>query len=393
MNLTVFEAALPEDWRILTFSDPFKALEALEHEKPWVIVSDQRMPGITGVKFLELAKKLHPNSVRIVVTGYSEEDLVVESVRKAQVYDYIKKPWEPEEVEASIRRAISLYQATEEAKRLHDELIEREATLRAQNIELSKLTSELKLAHHTEIETRKELECWAPPFLLEMLSQPGLKFPFMRDLVGITFDMVNSSSTHDIYIQGRPLRAIIIQIFSEILLRYGGWRESHAGDSAYGHFGLWDQKLDPVESALASAREFRIALRNFCGLHSINVECGISLHLMKQSVVNLHAVQILGVNGPITVKSFDTNSAEVDLLHRLEKLVHKVPGTNIVMTEDFVRAMKAPPAQMISLGAHRFSGRSEPIGAYLLPSDQVTEAHVQEIREGNGALEPSSKAA
>ena len=61
MNLTVFEAALPSDWDVKTFRSPLKAFEALESLAPWVIVSDQRMPDLTGVRFLELSKKFHPN--------------------------------------------------------------------------------------------------------------------------------------------------------------------------------------------------------------------------------------------------------------------------------------------------------------------------------------------
>src|ERR1022692_3561660 len=86
-NLTVFEATIgmDEDWDIITFSDPVKALSELKMTAPAVIVSDQRMPHMTGVEFLEIAKQLHPDSVRIVVTGYSDEDLIVEAVRKAGI--------------------------------------------------------------------------------------------------------------------------------------------------------------------------------------------------------------------------------------------------------------------------------------------------------------------
>src|SRR4051794_17150816 len=91
-NLTVFEAIFPSEWEIRTFENPFEALKALETCVPWVIVSDQRMKQTNGVEFLHLAQRLQPDSIRILTTGYSDEQLVVESVKKAQIYDYIRKP-------------------------------------------------------------------------------------------------------------------------------------------------------------------------------------------------------------------------------------------------------------------------------------------------------------
>src|SRR5688500_7567228 len=190
-NLTVFEASLPSDWDIKTYSNPMQALEALEKIAPHVIVADQRMPGITGVRYLELAKKIHPNAVRIIATGYSEEDLVVESVRKAQIYDYIKKPWEPDELEASLIRAVEYYRMNQEARELHERLLK-------QNAELTKMTEDLKLANQRELDLRKELECWVPPFLIKNLQDNKITFPARRDIVGITFDIVNSSMLHEV---------------------------------------------------------------------------------------------------------------------------------------------------------------------------------------------------
>ena len=100
-NLTVFETMVPEEWNTKTFANPLKALEELMEDKPWVVLSDQKMPGTSGVKFLEMVKNLTPNAIRIIVTGFSDENLVVDSVRKACIYDYIKKPWNEDDFLAS----------------------------------------------------------------------------------------------------------------------------------------------------------------------------------------------------------------------------------------------------------------------------------------------------
>ncbi len=378
-NLTVFEAAMPDEWQVITFDNPLKALEALETASPWVIISDQRMPGITGVRFLELAKKLHPNAVRIIVTGYSEEDLVVESVRKAQIFDYIKKPWEPDDLQASISRSIEFYKASQEGRRLTEELQKR-------NVELEKTARELESARLREEGFRKELECWVPPFVLKFLEEKPENLPLKRDIVGIAFDIIESSAIHNKYVGDRPLRSFVIQAFSESLLRHGGWRESHSGDSAYGHFGLWENNSNPFEGALAAAREFRVALKSIADVHGIPIECGVALHVVRGCQVDIHKVQLNTASGSITQKSFDTSSIEIDLLHRMEKLVHKLPGTNIVMSEDFFRSLRISPPQVKELGRFRFKGQEKATQLFLFPSDRTTAEHLELVRQSSEAV-------
>lgn len=383
-NLTVFEASLPSDWEIKTFSNPFQALEALETCAPWIIVTDQRMPGISGVKYLELARKIHPHAVRIIATGYSEEDLVVESVRKAQVFDYIKKPWEPEDLETSLRRAIDYYQ-------VQSELRSREKQLETQNAQLKEIAEKLKAANSREKALREELECWVPPFLIYQLKENDLKLPLQKDIVGLTFDIINSSQLHDLEINGTSLRTQVIRLFSEAVIKHGGWRESHSGDSAYGHFGLWDAVVNPFESALAATREFRVAIHNLCEVYGVNFDCGIALHVAKETTLHVHTVQISTPQGIITQKSFDTSSQEVDLLHRIEKVVHSLPGTNLIMSGPFVRALKKPPANVTALGLLELRGQKTATELFLIPSEKVTPQDIAELKKNLGIAEPVSE--
>lgn len=131
MNLAVFEAAMPDDWDIHVFDDPNTVIQELLEQKlnPWVVLSDQRMPGLKGVELLEAVKDTFVNAVRFIVTAYSEEDLVIESVRKAQIFDYIKKPWDPDNLVAAIERAIKFYQSEYERRHLVEKLQEAQVEL------------------------------------------------------------------------------------------------------------------------------------------------------------------------------------------------------------------------------------------------------------------------
>lgn len=380
-NLAVFEAALPEEWDIHIFDKPMEALEALSKFSPWIIVSDQRMPSCSGVQFLELSRKIHPDAVRIIVTGYSDEDSMVESVRKAQIFDYIRKPWDSTELEASLKRAIEFYQVHQEKIKLIQQLKERESELQKKNEELLKVSLDLEKAHKLEMEMRTELEAWVPPYILWAIKDPTIKFPMKKNIVGITFDLINSADIHNVSINGRPLRSTVIQLFSETIIRYGGHRESHSGDSAYGHFGLLQSNTNPFDAALSVAREFRVTLRGLAQTHNIQVECGLALHLAANSMVDVHTVQINTPQGIVTQKSFDTTSPDIDLLHRIEKLAHSLPGTNILLSKEFLESLSTVPTKILSLGPFLFKGQEKQVELYIIASDLVKEEDIVRLRQ------------
>lgn len=380
-NLTVFEAAVPDGWDVRVFDNPVTALGKLDEIKPWVVVSDQRMPTMKGVQLLELAKKIVPQAVRIIVTGFSEEELIIESVRKAGVFDYIRKPWDVKDLVKSLERAIEFHQMSIERERLFEELNSQKQELQDKTNALLRSTSELEKAVQREKEMSQELESWVPPFVLWALKNPEMKFPIRKSLVGITFDIIGSSRIHGVMADGKPIRARVIELFSEAILRNGGWRESHAGDSAYAHFGLLDKVTNPCGAALAAAREFRVSLRGLAQRYGCEIECGIALHIAKEAVVEVHSVQLSTPNGPVKQKSFDTTSSEIDLLHRIEKLTHKLPGSNIIMTEAFVQTLSQRPEKLVDVGRFLMRGQDQETQLYLIASDLTRAEDLEQLRQ------------
>jgi CheY-like chemotaxis protein/class 3 adenylate cyclase len=384
-NLTVFEAALPPEWEVITFDNPLKALDQLTTLQPALVVTDQRMPGMKGVNFLEIIKKTHPLAKRVLVTGYSEEDLIVDSIRKAGVHDYIRKPWDVDDLVHRLSQMISTYH-------LESELLEQKNKLEKQNLELRVLTAELKQAKVEEETLRKELESWAPPFLLETLKNKDHDLSLKRDIAALTFDIVESSKYHDVKVDGRPIRSIVLQGFSEAVLRNGGWRESHSGDSAYAHFGILTHEKKPSESALAAASEFRVFLRSIATKYDIPIECGVGLHVAQDITINIHQVEINTPHGIIIQKSFDTSSSDVDLVHRIEKFIHILPGSNVAMSEQFVKSLASPPPGLVDLGYHKLKGQKDLIRIYLKPSDKAQTELIEHLKE-QAVTAPLPKAA
>ena len=118
------------DYRVLTFGRALEALEALGTlGDVAVIVSDQRMPEMTGVQFLEKAQRTHPYATRLLVTGHADIKAVIDAINHGHVARYISKPWDSDELAAVVRRAVEQHDLIVEKKRLLVELKETNARL------------------------------------------------------------------------------------------------------------------------------------------------------------------------------------------------------------------------------------------------------------------------
>jgi diguanylate cyclase (GGDEF)-like protein/PAS domain S-box-containing protein len=100
-----------ENFRVLTARSAQEGLELLAKDAVQVILSDQRMPGMSGTDFLGRVKELHPDTVRIVLSGYAELDSIIRAVNTGALYKFLTKPWEDEQLREHIRDAFRYYEA------------------------------------------------------------------------------------------------------------------------------------------------------------------------------------------------------------------------------------------------------------------------------------------
>ncbi|MBU1341060.1 MAG: response regulator [Proteobacteria bacterium] len=105
-----------------------------------IIISDQRMTGMTGIQFLEQAKKLTPDSIRFLLTGYLEMETLINAVNKGSIQRYIAKPWEHDDVVTAIRSGILLYEKILENENLLTLAKKQNAKLYELNCELMETT-------------------------------------------------------------------------------------------------------------------------------------------------------------------------------------------------------------------------------------------------------------
>jgi CheY-like chemotaxis protein len=112
-----------DDYEVLTSSSARDALALLEREGAVaVVISDQRMPEMTGVEFLARVFALHPTTVRIILTGFADMDAIIRAINDGHVYAYITKPWEPDQLKQVVRRAVDHHALAVENERLVGDL-------------------------------------------------------------------------------------------------------------------------------------------------------------------------------------------------------------------------------------------------------------------------------
>ncbi|MEY8878952.1 MAG: sigma-54-dependent transcriptional regulator, partial [Leptothrix sp. (in: b-proteobacteria)] len=123
-SLDAMRRTLDEDCRILTATSADEARPLLERHEVAVILCDQRMPGLTGVEFLREVRERWPQTVRIIISGYTDSDDIIKGINEAGIYQYILKPWVPDHLLQTVKNAI-------EARSLQSGLTRLELDLRA----------------------------------------------------------------------------------------------------------------------------------------------------------------------------------------------------------------------------------------------------------------------
>jgi len=122
-NLLSFQAAFRRKYKIFIASSAAEGLNILNDERDiQVIICDQRMPQSTGVEFFQIVRKAHPQPVRILLTGYTDAEAIIDAINKGEIFRYVKKPWDEFELQNAVQNAYELYSTRLQLKRKVSEL-------------------------------------------------------------------------------------------------------------------------------------------------------------------------------------------------------------------------------------------------------------------------------
>jgi len=164
INRNNFQQTFADEYEILLAASGEEALEIMAREDDLaLILSDQRMSGLSGAEILARARELAPQAERIMITGYSDPEDMIAAINQGQVYNYILKPWSSGELRIAIIQAVERHQLRKENRLLLSALekknVELEEMVLTKTLELKKLQSMLPICSYCR-KIRDDKNAW-----------------------------------------------------------------------------------------------------------------------------------------------------------------------------------------------------------------------------------------
>lgn len=160
-NLTSFRATYRGHYMVHTALNATDGTRLLSEHPIELIITDQRMPGVTGVEFLAQVQEEHPHPIRMVLTGFADIEAIIGAINKGQVYRYVTKPWDEAELKMVIDSAIETYRLRDENQKLLDHLAryneELEATVKLRTEQLKMKSDDLEKINRSVVEQNKQI--------------------------------------------------------------------------------------------------------------------------------------------------------------------------------------------------------------------------------------------
>ena len=256
-NLIVFKSAFKRHYEVITAQSANDALGILENDRIELLITDQRMPGMTGI---ELLKSLpdEPEIMRIILTGFSDIEAVIEAINSGKVYQYVTKPWDKEKLKWTIDKALEtlglkvynreLVEKLKEANAHLESKVEqrtREIAGQKEQIEVQK-----QLLEQEKLRTDKLLKNILPDEVAEELKHKGVASAKRYEQVAVMFaDFVDFTQLSD----AREPEVVVSQLdhffraFDDIIERYELEKIKTIGDAYMCACGI---TVDKEEAAL-----------------------------------------------------------------------------------------------------------------------------------------------
>jgi len=179
-----------EDYRLFTASSGAEGLKILEENDIHIVISDHRMPQMSGTEFFAIVKERFPDAIRIILTGYTDVDSITESINKGHVYKFFLKPWNDQSLKLEINQALDQYDLIQANKRLHEKVLKQNEELKEINENLEMLvkerTMELEIQNQALELSRAMLEDLTFPII--GVSADGLIAVINREAESLSFN-------------------------------------------------------------------------------------------------------------------------------------------------------------------------------------------------------------
>jgi two-component system response regulator HupR/HoxA len=156
-NLNALRRALRREYNVFTATNGQDALAIMDQNDMALVMADHRMPGMTGIELLEKAWRKYPDTIRIILTSYTDEKLLMDAINMVHAHGYLTKPWEPEEITSIVGRWLDRYLKEQTERKERDKQIEE---LQRQLAEAHKVIEEVNQRRVEQSQQSQEVPWW-----------------------------------------------------------------------------------------------------------------------------------------------------------------------------------------------------------------------------------------
>lgn len=241
-NLTVFRSTFRRSYKVLLASSGAEAIEVLKENKVHLIITDQRMPEMTGVEFLAKIRADFPDPIRMILTGFSDVESIIDAINEGQVSRYITKPWNDKELGMAIENARELSILREKNKSLFQEL--------QLKLEEQERTLQVFQQYVPEPVVKKVLSGTAESIFEGEQRKVSVLFCDIRGFTSLSEELA-------------PKKVVEIlnhyyRVMTEVIESFGGTVNQFVGDEVFAVFGApMAQNKHELQASLCSAEMIR----------------------------------------------------------------------------------------------------------------------------------------
>lgn len=341
-NLTSFKAAFRPFYQVHTALSAREGFRILREQPIEVIVTDQRMPEMTGVQFLEAIIPEYPDAIRMVLTGFSDVEAIIKAINSGRVYRYITKPWDENELKMTIDGAIELYglhhRNRELVRELQDKVQEQERIMKM---------FERYVPEHVVREALKSIE-------------GSSMFDGESRIVSVLFVDIRNFTPLCSKLEPRGVVQLLNEFFAMLttaVKRHRGTVFKFIGDGMLAVFGAPMSYIENQENAVLCALEIRERMKEFSTRYaeSIGEQLRIGIGINTGEVV-------VGNIGSEDRVEYTAIGDTVNIGARIESLTRQKPDS-VLISESTFRIV----GSMFEVNAWEpvaVKGKDEPITVY-----------------------------
>ena len=340
-NLTSFVATFRQEYKIYTATNGNDALEIMRENEIKLVITDQRMPEMTGIQLLEKLSPEFPDSIRMILTGFSDIEVIIEAINSGRVFRYITKPWDENELRMTIENARQLFELQTRNKSLMAEL--------QQKVEEQEQTLKLFIRYVPEQVVKKTLKN----------SQDSIFEGELREVAVLFCDIRGFTPLSEVLSPKEVVSFLneYYQMMTEVVKQFNGSVIQFVGDEIFAAFGALelypDNEINSVFCALKMMDTLPLLNEKYREKFTTEIQIGIGINYGEVVAGNLGSEDRI---------RYSVTGDTVNTGKRIETISKDHP--NSIMISDSVYQEVKDVFQVKALDAQRVKGKKDKLLVY-----------------------------